>query len=115
MPSSSAGGGGGGRAGARGSRDGLEANARQTRTVRLSRPVVLELVYEVAEVRNGELLLHPDVYGLASPTLAREQALQALVKAGHAAENVDTSRLAELVRESRRSRVAVPLSELLAD
>jgi hypothetical protein len=92
----------------------LESNPRETRTIRLSRPVRINLVYELAEVRDGQLVLHPDVYGRAGPALVREQAIQALLAAGRAADSVDGTRLDELVRESRRSRVAVPLDAVVS-
>lgn len=92
----------------------IEAAAydRRTRRYVLTRPVPLEIVYRTAEVRDGALELHPDVYGRERTPL-RRRALQALLEAGVREDAVDGERLAAAVRAARREHVRVPLSELL--
>ncbi|HYR11540.1 MAG TPA: L,D-transpeptidase [Longimicrobium sp.] len=88
------------------------AHDRRTRRYTLSTPVPLEIVYRTAEVRDGALELHPDVYARERTTL-RTRALQALREAGIGEEAVDGERLADAVRAARREHVRVPLDELL--
>jgi murein L,D-transpeptidase YcbB/YkuD len=88
------------------------AHDRRTRRYTLSAPVPLEIVYRTAEVREGALELHPDVYRREQTTL-RTRALQALREAGIGEESVDAERLADAVRAARREHVRLPLDELL--
>lgn len=88
------------------------AHDRRTRRYTLSAPVPLEIVYRTAEVREGALELHPDVYRREQTTL-RTRALQALRVAGIGQDAVDGERLAEAVRAARREHVRIPLHELL--
>jgi murein L,D-transpeptidase YcbB/YkuD len=93
--------------------DLLERNPSLTRTFVLDDPVPLTIVYEVAEVRDGTLLIHPDVYRRMRGGATLAEAEGALERAGIPASSVDTDRLAELVRASRRETVAVPIDTLL--
>lgn len=88
------------------------AHDRRTRRYPLSRTVPLEIVYRTAEVRDGALELHPDVYR-RERTAARTRALDALRAAGVDVGRVDQERLAEAVRTGRRGHTRVPLDELL--
>lgn len=92
--------------------DLLVASWAPGRTVVLPAPVPLEIRYELAEVRDGQLEIHPDVYarGLDVEALAR----RALAEAGIPADQVDEGRLRELLREGRRRAAAAPLEELRA-
>jgi murein L,D-transpeptidase YcbB/YkuD len=89
----------------------LIANPAATRTLPLSTPVPLQVVYRLAEVRDGRLILHPDVYGLGAPS--REHALAALEEAGYERARVAVDRVDELLARTRRGRVTVPVDSLL--
>jgi hypothetical protein len=92
----------------------IEAAAHDRRTRRYTLPtrVPLEIVYRTAEVREGALELHPDVYRREQTTL-RTRALQALGEAGIGEDRIDADRLADAVRAARREHVRVPLDELM--
>jgi hypothetical protein len=93
--------------------DLLERSPSRTRTFTLDEPVPLTIVYDVAEVRDGTLLVHPDVYQRLLRGAALAEAEGALDLAGIPVSGVDADRLAELVRASRRGTVAVPIDALL--
>ena len=88
----------------------LEANARSTRHLKLTRPVPVEIVYQVAEVRDGELQLHPDVYREEHRPV-EELAMAALERAGLASQ-VDPALLAEAAAGAKKA-VRVPVESLL--
>jgi murein L,D-transpeptidase YcbB/YkuD len=88
------------------------AHDRRTRRYPLPQTVPLEIVYRTAEVRDGVLELHPDVYRRERTPL-RTRALDALSAAGVGIGRVDEERLADAVRAGRREHVRVPLDELL--
>ncbi|HEU0298704.1 MAG TPA: L,D-transpeptidase [Longimicrobium sp.] len=87
-------------------------NHRRTRRYALQRSVPLEIVYRTAEVRDGALELHPDVYRRERTTL-RSRALQALREAGIDEEWVDAEQLGKAVRAARSEQVRVALDALL--
>jgi hypothetical protein len=91
--------------------DALEAS-RRTRHYALRVAVPLEIVYRTAEVRDGALELHPDVYRRESTTL-RARALGALREEGVGEHLVDPVRLDSAVRAARREHVRVELDLLL--
>ena len=94
--------------------DAILADSRRTRVIGLARPVPLEVRYDVVEVREGELVVHPDVYGRMGPGGVRERALQALAAAGVSPGRGRETRLAEVGRGGRGSEsVSVPIDELL--
>ncbi|MEN8374042.1 MAG: L,D-transpeptidase [Gemmatimonadota bacterium] len=79
-------------------------------TVSLERPVRLSVVYRIAEVRDGRLELHPDVYGLASSPV--QEVLRLLEDAG-----LDiTERVSRSVREALpgpdEASTAIPIDSL---
>ncbi|MGH7481285.1 MAG: L,D-transpeptidase [Longimicrobiales bacterium] len=84
-----------------------------TRTIRLDRPVPLLVTYDLAEMRDGHLVLYPDVYGLARVS-KRDAALAVLARAGYDASRIDRSWLASQIRESERRTVVVHADELRA-
>jgi hypothetical protein len=83
-----------------------------TDTVLLLTPIPLEIRYDLAEVRDDTLLLHPDVYH-RDRTGELSRALAALSLAGIPPTQIDTPRVAALARTSRRSHVAAPLASIL--
>ena len=92
--------------------DRLEADPWRTTSIPLAAPVPLRIVYRLAEVRDGRLEVHPDVYRRDGGA-ARSQALAALREHGIEAEAVDPRRLDELLKEARRTTVSLPLEQLL--
>lgn len=91
----------------------LVDNPTRSRQLMLPERVSLDIVYEVVEVRDGKLELHPDVYGLVGP-VTRKQAMQALMAAGYDVDAVDEARLAQLVESSKGRAVSVPVESLYA-
>jgi lipoprotein-anchoring transpeptidase ErfK/SrfK len=78
----------------------LEGNPRATKRVPLARPVPVQIVYQVAEVRDGALAVYRDIYSEVRRPLA-EVALEALAAAGVATDGVDATWLAELTTAER--------------
>lgn len=92
--------------------DSVIANWRMTRTVVLSAAVPMAVVYEVAEVRDSVLTIHPDVYrrvGAEIPT----HAIQALVDAGYDTARIDRRALRDVVARGRSRTASVPVSDVL--
>jgi murein L,D-transpeptidase YcbB/YkuD len=90
--------------------DQLVTSWEPSRTVELPALVPLEIRYQLAEVRDGRLEIHPDVYGRGLDVGAL--AWRALADAGIPADQVDVARLRELLREGRRREATAPLLEL---
>ncbi|HEX7243453.1 MAG TPA: L,D-transpeptidase [Longimicrobiaceae bacterium] len=92
--------------------DRLASDPWRTSTVRLASPVPLRIVYEVAEVRDGRLEIHPDVYRRVGSRLG-DEAIRVLREHGVADAEVDRARLARLLEEARRGTVSAALEELV--
>jgi len=92
----------------------LAATPTATRHVELARPVPLEIVYRVAEVRGGELLLHPDVYGRERDgySTAIESALRGAGRTGSADDPGLVHGLAGLAPAPGEPTVGIPLADL---
>ncbi|MHB1223039.1 MAG: hypothetical protein ACYC2G_03185 [Gemmatimonadaceae bacterium] len=82
----------------------LTAETAVSRRVELEHAVPLEIRYQCAEVRDGALVLHPDVYGLASHP-PRRDVLVALAAAGIGTIRIPVQRVDELVRLARAGTV----------
>lgn len=94
-----------------GTLDSLEADRRRTRRYVLRDSVPLRIEYRTAEVREGALELHPDVYG-RERLPARHRAVEALRLAGLDTARVDRVLLDSAVRAGRREHVRLPLHRL---
>ena len=92
--------------------DGLESSPQSTRNIALRKPVKLSVTYQLAEVRNGRLEIHRDVYR-TTPKIAREKALNALAKAGYEASAVHAERLDSFLKQSPRGGLIIPLESLI--
>ena len=90
--------------------DSLEADPDRTRTIRLTRPIPLSVVYERIEIRSGRLALHPDPYGLAP--LDRERLLSVLAAAGVPSARVDPVVLDTALERAMRQTVSISLRDL---
>lgn len=80
-----------------------QAGSGNTKRFDLQRPVLLQLRYEVVEVRPDTVLLYPDIYALEGTPL-KTQVLGALARAGYDTTTLDSTRVnaLELPRTGRR-------------
>jgi lipoprotein-anchoring transpeptidase ErfK/SrfK len=85
--------------------DRLAANAQATREIALPRRVRLDVVYHLAEVRNGKLELHPDVYRRGGDALA--EARVALMDAGWDPRRIDAAQVRALTAGGRGASIAL--------
>ena len=95
--------------------DELIADTSATRTVVLSRTVPVDIDYALAEVREGDLILYPDVYRYAGRRVpsVEEQAVRALRSVRGDAADIDVVRLRALARAARRAIARLPLDSLI--
>ncbi len=91
--------------------DGIAAAPSRTEWVALSKRVPLEVVYQVVEVRGGELVVHPDVYGRVRNL--EPEIRTALLRAGYHPSALDGEAMDRVEAGSRRGeRAALALAEL---
>ena len=95
--------------------DSLVADTARTRTLVLSRTVPVDLDYDLARVRDGELWVYVDIYRLAGARVPRAQAraLQVLTEVAADTAVIDTARVRTLVRSATRRSVHLPVDSLL--
>lgn len=88
--------------------------AGKTREIPFERPVPLRIEYELVEVSDGRVVVHPDVYrrGGGREQLA-ERIVEAMAAHGVAAESVDREQVAALADEARKQGGSRPVEELL--
>jgi murein L,D-transpeptidase YcbB/YkuD len=93
----------------------LEDQTSLTRNFDLRRAVPLTVSYNLAEIRNGELTIHPDVYRSKKGTRTiKQQILALLKKEGFDVTALSDSRLDEVSRVRNATRLTVPLNSLVA-
>jgi murein L,D-transpeptidase YcbB/YkuD len=90
--------------------DSLAREGQTTREVTLRLPVPLTIRYEVAEVRDDSLSIHPDVYERVRSV--NDEVLGVLARHGYPADSLDLSALGDLIRRSRAVTVSVALDAL---
>lgn len=96
--------------------DSAEAAARYasgsaTRSMRLSPPASLDIVYEIAEVRADTLWMYPDVYRRIPSVAARlVAARRAIGQSGRPPATVTDAELRALEGRSRRAAAYLPLT-----
>jgi murein L,D-transpeptidase YcbB/YkuD len=93
--------------------DRLIASPSQTRKIVLNRPVQLTAFYEVADVRDGFLVIYPDVYRRVGRKL-RDQVETVLEENGIDPRRVNRARLERLLEKGGDKRVVMSLDSLLA-
>lgn len=93
--------------------DALLASYRNTRRIRLARPVPLEIRYDLVETRDGVLHAYRDIYHLRSPSDLREQVMQVLSRQGHSPAALDRGAIEELLQGARRGSVSIPVAWLV--
>jgi murein L,D-transpeptidase YcbB/YkuD len=84
----------------------------QTRRFALARPVRLTALYEVAAVRDGFLVIYPDIYSRVGKKL-RDQVETVLEEHGVDPRRVNRARLDRLIEKGGDRRVAMSLDSLL--
>jgi murein L,D-transpeptidase YcbB/YkuD len=89
----------------------LVEHPKQTRKIDLTRPVPFAVVYRVAEVRDGNLHIFPDVYDRIGGSL-EDQVLEVLRKHGVQPSTVDRAKLQRLVHKARTTKVSMSLDTL---
>jgi hypothetical protein len=96
--------------------DSLVADTSRTRTLVLARTVPVDLEYDLATVRDGELWIYRDIYRLAGTRVLRTQvqALAALAEVAADTAIIDTARVRTLVRSATRTSVHLPVESLFA-
>src|SRR5687767_987276 len=82
----------------------LEENNKQTRTFYLRQRVPLAVTYDVVEVRDGNLVIHPDVYRTQGKSL-KDQVLAVLGKQGVTPDAIDAARLDEISKTRNAIRL----------
>lgn len=94
--------------------DSLVENSKWTRSVALDRPVRLDVVYRLAELRKEQVQLHPDVYRRSSGGVLRE-ARELLRGKGRPEDQVEHQALTEAYQEwTRKGKARVQLAALEA-
>ena len=93
--------------------DDLQDSPRQTRTFYLRQRVPLAVTYDVVEIRDGRITIHPDVYRVKGPSV-REQLVAALEKEGIDVATLDSTRIAAISKTRRATRLTVSIDTLLA-
>ena len=91
--------------------DSLKADPLKTRRTFLDCRVPVTIRYDLAEVRDTVLHLYRDVYGRG--TDLRTEALAALARAGLAPEDLQMSRLMQILTDNSRLPRAVPLRAIV--
>jgi murein L,D-transpeptidase YcbB/YkuD len=89
----------------------LEANPTREREFRLNRGVPFEVIYEVAEVRDGNLIIYPDIYNKLGDNFdAMVRAV--LMDHGIDRRNLNREHLDRLLEKGRSAIVSASLDEL---
>lgn len=94
--------------------EAIIASPSQTRTIPLGVTVPFTTRYDLVEVRDGELLLHADIYQRGRRTV-RADAERLLLQHGYGQRLIDSEHLDALVRAARDRPVRVPLDAVLKD
>ena len=89
----------------------LAGNPKETREVYLTSRVVTEIIYNVVEVQNGQLRVHPDVYGFASADM-HKRISGALAANGLDPKKVNPEVLRLFLATARTQTSRIPLQAL---
>jgi murein L,D-transpeptidase YcbB/YkuD len=83
------------------------------RSFALGRGVPLSVTYNIVEVRDGQIVINPDVYRKKGNSI-KPQLTAALEKAGISPTQIDPNRLEDLARTRRATRLTINLDTLVA-
>lgn len=89
----------------------LADDTTHTRLIELRAPVPLEIRYDLAEVRDGRLVVYRDIYGVGTRSRLAE-AYSALRAAGIDSATVDAARLRRVVARIKQSGNSIRLDSL---
>jgi murein L,D-transpeptidase YcbB/YkuD len=92
---------------------GLMANEKQTRNFRTGRGVPFEVIYQVAEIRDGSLIIYPDVYEKARGAEFERQVRAVLKEAGIAFDQVNREHYDRLLSKGRTAIVSIAVEDLV--
>jgi murein L,D-transpeptidase YcbB/YkuD len=92
--------------------DRLEQSPSSTREIALPAGVPLHIRYQLAEVRDGRLEIHRDVYRTTTQIL-RSHVMKALAKAGYQESRVRTKQLDAFLAAAPRGGFVIPLTDLV--
>ncbi|CAN5288168.1 hypothetical protein BH24GEM2_BH24GEM2_00700 [soil metagenome] len=96
--------------------DALVAAPTRTREVGLSRPISLQVTYDMVEVRDDRLVIHPDVYRLAPADLDKQIAWKLLYAGYHpAAAQVRVAEALTGFRKHGRASVSLAAAERVSN
>jgi murein L,D-transpeptidase YcbB/YkuD len=93
--------------------DELSAPGGANRSFSLPRTVPLSITYDVVEVRDGQLVINPDVYRRKGNSI-KPLVVAALQKLGVGIAQLDPDRLADLSRTRRVTRLTINPDTLIA-
>jgi L,D-transpeptidase ErfK/SrfK len=94
--------------------DELAEPGAKNRSFPLPRGVPLSVTYNIVEVRDGQIVINPDVYRRKGDSI-KPQLTAALQKLGVSPGQLDPQRLEELSRTRRATRVTISLDTLVAN
>jgi len=92
--------------------DQLAADTTRTHTVQLDSPVPIEIRYDLAELRDGRIVVYRDVYRLATHPL-RDDVYALLAERGLDTMRVDSVRVRALVRGVGRTGKSVSVDSIM--
>lgn len=94
--------------------DQLESNPKQTRTFYLRHTVPLAVNYDVVEVRDGQVVIHPDVYRMKGKSI-KQLLLAALQKEGLDPTALNEQKVEQVSKTRNATRLTIPIDTLLAN
>jgi murein L,D-transpeptidase YcbB/YkuD len=90
----------------------LEENREMTRSFPV-RPVQFDVVYQLVEVVDGHLVIHPDVYRQAGPSLS-QQIVATLKKSGYEVSDQFEQRIESIAKTRKYTHVSVSIDSLFS-
>jgi hypothetical protein len=92
--------------------DSLTSSWKPTRSLPVPRVVKVRIVYQLAEIRGDSLLLHPDVYRLAT-TSRLTSTVETISRAGYDTTRVARDQLRVALKAARSRKVSIPVVSLI--
>jgi hypothetical protein len=92
--------------------DELAANPQETREINFRNSIPFDVVYNVATVQNNFLYVYPDVYDRIPENAYVAQVKDVLEEHGVRPQDVDDSKLVELIEQAQTTRAVMSLDAL---
>ncbi|MGH7460196.1 MAG: hypothetical protein ACREMA_04095 [Longimicrobiales bacterium] len=92
--------------------DASKSNPRQTRAFQLRQTVPLAVNYDLVEVRDGTVVIHPNVYRVRDADV-KKQVLEALEREGINVNALSKAQLDRITRVRNATRLRVSLDTLI--